>query len=94
MFWWNYLQQQVQQNLIMELLGQQLILLNTGRYQLAGGGTQTSALAFGGEFPPLVEQQLQNLMNGTNWTSTPSLNTARRDPGGVGTLNSCLVLVE
>jgi hypothetical protein len=33
-------------------------------------------------------QQLhQNLWNGTSWTSTPSLNTARRNMAGFGTTN-------
>jgi hypothetical protein len=36
--------------------------LNTARYSLAGDGTQTSALAFGGQLvPPNVTAMQQNL---------------------------------
>jgi hypothetical protein len=35
--------------------------MNTARYALAGAGTQTAALAFGGNVPPLQEQQ-KNMM--------------------------------
>jgi hypothetical protein len=38
--------------------------MNTARYGLAGAGTQTAALAFGGEtFPPtILQQQQKNMM--------------------------------
>jgi hypothetical protein len=40
------------QNLIMVLLGLILQALNTARAGLAGTGTQTAALGFGGYIPP------------------------------------------
>jgi hypothetical protein len=49
--------------------------LNTARYGLAGAGTQTAALGFGGQNPPVVA--LQNLYNGSSWTEVNDLNTAR-----------------
>jgi hypothetical protein len=50
----------------MEQLGQQLILFNTGRHNLAGCGTQTAALAFGGS-PPTTGATEE--YDGTSWTS-------------------------
>jgi len=49
--------------------------LNTGRSALAGGGTQTAGLAFGGNNPGVSSTELYN---GTSWTNNPTgLNTAR-----------------
>jgi uncharacterized protein YneF (UPF0154 family) len=36
--------------------------MNTARYYLAGAGTQTAALAFGGN-PPLLQEQQKNMMD-------------------------------
>jgi hypothetical protein len=50
-FWWLcYIQLllQVQQKNMMDQLGQHPRIFNTARYLLAGTGTQTAALAFGG----------------------------------------------
>lgn len=50
--------------------------LNTARYGLAGTGTQTAGLAFGGESPVTTASESYN---GTSWTNTPSMNTARNE---------------
>jgi hypothetical protein len=50
--------------------------LNTARSELAGCGTQTAALAFGGTVPPATGATEE--YDGTSWTSNPTgLNTAR-----------------
>ena len=63
--------------------------LNTARQQLAGTGTQTSALAFGGE-TPAVGARLGNTeaWNGTNWAEVNDMNTARNELAGSGTDNT------
>jgi hypothetical protein len=50
--------------------------MNTARNGLASAGTQTAALAFGGNLPPNTGATEE--YDGTNWTTSPgSLNTAR-----------------
>jgi hypothetical protein len=72
--------------------------MNTTRYQVGLDGTQTLALAFGGSSytpgpgagggtPQLAETEL---WDGTSWTSTTSLNTARRGLAGCGTQAAAL----
>jgi hypothetical protein len=57
--------------------------LNTARLTLAGAGTQTAALAFGGS-PPVTGATEE--YNGTSWTTSPaSLATARSSLEGCGT---------
>jgi hypothetical protein len=52
--------------------------LNTARYNLAGAGTQTAALAFGG-YTGTPNTGATEEYDGNTWTSNPgSLNTARR----------------
>jgi hypothetical protein len=60
--------------------------LNTGRYALAGAGTQTAALAFGGA-PGLG---VTESYDGTSWTEVNDLNTARPYLAGAGTQTSSL----
>ena len=48
--------------------------LNTARTGIAGAGTQTAALGFGGT-PPV--SALTEAYNGTSWTEVNDLNTAR-----------------
>jgi hypothetical protein len=56
--------------------------LNTARFYLGGAGTQTAALAFGGD----PTTGATELYDGNSWTSNPTgLNTARRHGGGAGT---------
>jgi hypothetical protein len=58
--------------------------LNTARDALAGCGTQTAALAFGG-FAAGNNSTATEKYNGTSWTSNPTgLNTARRNISGFG----------
>ena len=63
--------------------------LSTGRNQLAGLGTQTSALAIGGNTypgPPAITNN--ELWNGTNWTEVNDINTGRRLMPGTGADNT------
>jgi hypothetical protein len=57
--------------------------------RLAGVGTQTAALAFGGEDPGGITGATEEY-DGSTWTSNPTgLNTARTDGlGGAGTNSS------
>ena len=54
--------------------------LNTGRNGNGGFGTQTSALSFGGDVPPITAAT--ELYNGTSWTNSTSMTTARRRLAG------------
>jgi len=57
--------------------------LNTARGDAGGAGlTQTAALVFGGGTP--LPNSASESYNGTGWTSTPSLNTARKQLAGAG----------
>jgi hypothetical protein len=60
--------------------------LNTARYRLAGAGTQTAGLGFGGETVQLFTGATEEY-NGSTWTTSPKfMNTAReRLLGGAGT---------
>ncbi|BCV03071.1 MAG: hypothetical protein CM15mV60_450 [uncultured marine virus] len=63
--------------------------LNTKRFVLAGAGTQTSALAFGGyDFSSPAGVAVTESWNGTNWTEVNDLNTARYYIAGSGTDNT------
>jgi hypothetical protein len=56
----------------------------TDRRQLAGTGTQTAALAFGGR--TTVVQSATEEYNGATWASNPTgLNTARHSLAAAGT---------
>ena len=55
--------------------------LGTARYNLAGAGTQTVGLAFGGTGPTAATEEY----NGSTWTAGGSLNTARNFLAGAGT---------
>ena len=57
--------------------------LNTARFYLAGAGTQTSALAFDGDFAGPTESY-----NGTNWTEVNDINSGRRELAGTGADNT------
>jgi hypothetical protein len=48
--------------------------LNTARF-LAGAGTQTAGLAFGGGNPSVTGATEE--YDGNSWTTSPNLNTAR-----------------
>jgi hypothetical protein len=60
--------------------------MGTARYALAGAGTQTVGLAFGGNGPSAATEEY----NGTSWTGGGNLTTARRILAGCGTQTSAL----
>ena len=63
--------------------------MNTARSNLAGCGTQTAGLAFGGYNTPLIAATEE--YNGTSWATSPgSLNTARLSLAGAGTQTAAL----
>jgi hypothetical protein len=66
--------------------------LNTARGYLSGANNapQTTALVFGGTEPP-PRGALTELYNGSNWTETTDLNTARSSLGGAGISTSVLM---
>jgi hypothetical protein len=74
--------------------------MNTGRYGLAGVGTSTAALGFGGyagyiACTPTTPYSVRwysctESWNGSSWTTVNSLNTARHSLGGVGTQTAAL----
>jgi hypothetical protein len=64
--------------------------MNTARWLLSGCGTQTAALAFGGQdvtaFTGATEEY-----DGNSWATNPgSLNTPRGYVGGAGTQTAAL----
>ena len=60
--------------------------LNTTRRYLAGSGTTTSALAFGGTIPPATA--VCEKWAGSSWTEVGDLNTARGNLAGCGADNT------
>ncbi len=64
--------------------------MNTARRLLAGAGTQTAALAYGG-WPPNKDET--ESWNGSAWTEVNNLNTARRQATGVGVTNTANLMV-
>ena len=64
--------------------------LNTARQALAGSGSSTAALAFGGlgGGPTNDPQSVTELWDGSNWTEVNDLNTARGYLAGTGTSTS------
>ena len=60
--------------------------LNTTRQGLAGAGTQTTGLAFGGGSSNSATEEY----NGTSWTTSTSMATGRYQLGGCGTQSSGL----
>jgi hypothetical protein len=73
--------------------------LNTARSSISGAGTQTAAVAFGGDIAnppgtpaPYTVQALTESYNGTSWTEVNDLNKARMAfVGGVGTQTAALL---
>jgi len=58
--------------------------MGTARYQLAGCGLQTAALAFGGYNAGPTSLTATEEYNGASWTAGGGLNSHRRFIGGVG----------
>ena len=65
--------------------------MNTARSLAMGFGTQTAALATGGENPTPSYLVDTELYNGTNWTEVNNLNTAVAAAGAAGVQTSGLV---
>ena len=66
--------------------------MGTARYGLAGGGTQTSALAFGGgDTPPLSMKHETESYDGTSWTELANLGTARYGLSGTAASNTAAI---
>ena len=63
--------------------------MNTARWHLAGTGTQTSAIAFGGGQDP-GNTGATELYNGSTWTEVNDLNTGRFKLAGCGTQTAAL----
>jgi hypothetical protein len=62
--------------------------LNTARRWAGPAGTQTAALAFGGETPPQTNATEE--YDGTSWANSNPLNTTREGLGGAGTQTAAL----
>ncbi len=63
--------------------------LNTARKVLAGAGTTTAALAFGGETGSGKKDETET-WNGSGWTEVADLNTGRTYFGSAGTNTAAL----
>src|SRR6056300_1582389 len=59
--------------------------LNTGRNSSAGAGIQTAGMIAGGKEPPVGNTELYN---GTAWTETTDMNSARRIHAAAGADNT------
>ena len=66
--------------------------INTGRFYIAGAGTQTSTLAAGGETPPGTVVATTEAYNGSAWTSVTSMNNARFLTGSAGESNTSALI--
>ena len=64
--------------------------LNQARYLLESSGTNTAALAYGGNNPPPAVTAVTESWNGSSWTEVNDLNTARQSLAGVGPYTSAL----
>ena len=62
--------------------------LNETKENLGGSGTQTAALAFAGNVPPLTANT--ESWNGVTWTEVNNMNAVRFAPAGAGTQTSTL----
>ena len=65
---------------------------NTARYNPGAGGNLTSGLLAGGEWPISFNSGLVELYDGTSWTETTDLNTARQLPKTTGTVNTAIIV--
>ena len=60
--------------------------MTTARRELAGGGTQTAALGFGGYVQSVGNDDATEEYNGSSWTNGGNLGTARTKLAGAGGL--------
>jgi hypothetical protein len=65
--------------------------LNTARYHLAGAGSQTETLAFGG-FTGTANSNVTEEYNGSSWTSGGNMGNSTRDLAGAGTQTAALAM--
>ena len=66
--------------------------MNTGRFYIAGAGTQTSTLAAGGESPPGAVVATTETYNGSAWTSVTSMSNPRFFTGSAGASNTSALI--
>ena len=64
--------------------------LNTARSNIAGVGTQTAALGFGGNQPGNPKSTANEQYNGSSWTELGDLNTGRGAMYGFGTTTAAI----
>jgi hypothetical protein len=64
--------------------------LNTARYGLAGTGTQTAGLAFGGYSGAPTPTSATEEYNGATWTSVNAMNTATQYRAAAGIQTAAL----
>ena len=69
--------------------------LNTGRFEVSSGGTQTSSIIGGGRSagsPPGLIMDNAEIYNGSAWTAIATINTTRRAAQGAGTSNTAAII--
>jgi hypothetical protein len=79
----------IQQKNMMEQVGQQVGNLNTRRGELAGGGIQTAALAFGGGSN---RNSATEQYDGTTWTTVANLCNCKKELAGEWNSTSALAV--
>jgi hypothetical protein len=67
------------------------IMAPTGLFEGYGAGTQTATITCGTRVDAPTQPGLNELWDGTSWTSSPGLNTNRADGGTAGNSTSALV---
>ena len=68
--------------------------MNTARFVLGGGGSQTAAIAFGGAtYPGPNSSNKAETYNGTSWTEVNNLNTARERCSSAATTNTASLCI-
>ena len=66
--------------------------LNTARYILAGAGTTTAAVYFGGNSTSPAKVGVTESFDGTSWTETADLPAATQSHSGTGSLSAALMI--
>jgi len=66
--------------------------LNTARYILAGAGTTTAAVYFGGNSTSPAKVGVTESFDGTSWTETTDLPAATQEHSGTGSLSAALMI--
>ena len=66
--------------------------LNTARYILAGAGTTTAAVYFGGNSTSPAKVGVTESFDGTSWTETADLPAATQEHSGTGSLSAALMI--